>query len=121
MRRLLRSFKDAFSGLSYCFATQRNMVIHAVIGLAVLGLSFWLRVPVVEMLLLLAAIFLVLVAEAFNTALEKAVDVATSDSNDLAHIAKDVAAGAVFLAAVFAVLVGLAVLGPRLWGIMLVL
>ncbi|MEW5784665.1 MAG: diacylglycerol kinase family protein [Bacillota bacterium] len=112
---LLRSFKDAFAGLFYCFATQRNMTIHAVAGLCVLAFAYWLHVPLVEMLLLLAAVFAVLTAEAVNTALEKAVDVATMDQHELAHIAKDVAAGAVLLTAVFAVITGLAVLGPRVW------
>ncbi len=115
MHRLMRSFKDAFAGLGYCFATQHNMVIHALIGLVILTVSVWLRVTTLELLLLLAAIFAMLAAEAFNTALEKAVDLTTRDQNELAHIAKDVAAGAVLLTALFAVVVGVAVLGPRLW------
>ncbi len=118
MHRLMRSFQDAFAGLFYCFATQRNMVIHGVVGLLVLLFSLWLRIPLLEMLVLLGAIFIVLVAEAFNTALEKAVDVATREQNEIAHIAKDVAAGAVLLTAIFAVLVGVFILGPPLWALL---
>jgi diacylglycerol kinase len=115
MNLIVRSLKDALAGLIYCFITQRNMAIHAAFGLLVLLAALLLRVSALEMFILLAAIFLVLVAEAFNTALEKAVDLATRDQNDLAHIAKDVAAGAVLLTAIFAVLTGLIVFGPRLW------
>ncbi len=119
MRHLLRSFKDAFAGLFYCFATQRNMTIHAAVGAAVILLALMLKVTPLEILFLVTAVAAVLIAEAFNTALEKAVDVATRDKNDLAHIAKDVAAGAVLLTAVFAVVTGLIILGPRLWVLVL--
>ncbi len=115
MKLILRSLKYAFAGLKYCFITQRNMAIHAFFGMLVLVAALLLRVSMLEMLILVAVIFSVLVAEAFNTALEKAVDLATRDQNDLAHIAKDVAAGAVLLTAIFAVLVGLFIFGPHLW------
>ena len=91
------------------------MSVHALLGVVVLAAALWLRVPLVELLLLFSAVFAVLGAEAFNTALEKTVDLVTKERHELAHIAKDVAAGAVLLSAVYAVITGLAVLGPRLW------
>jgi len=103
------------AGLVYCFATQRNMTVHAVIGLTVLVVALALRVSMPEMLILIAAIFAVLVSEMFNSALETVVDLYTREKNELAHIAKDVAAGAVLLTAVFAMLAGAFVFGPRLW------
>lgn len=59
-----------------------------------------------EWLFVLTAIFLVLVTELMNTAVEAAVDLAEPDIHPLAKAAKDTAAGAVLLAAVFAVIVG---------------
>lgn len=115
MHSLRRSFKDAFAGLFYCFSSQRNMGIHAALGALVMVIALLLRVTTLELVLLLSVIFAVLVAETLNTALEKAVDLATRDQNNLAHIAKDVAAGAVLLTALLAFLVGLIILGPRLW------
>jgi diacylglycerol kinase len=115
MHSLGRSFKDAFTGLYYCFSTQRNMGIHAALGGLVMVLAYLLRVTMLELVLLLSVISAVLVAETFNTALEKAVDLATRDQNNLAHIAKDVAAGAVLLTSLLALLVGLIIFGPRLW------
>jgi len=114
MRSLKKSFKYAFNGLAFCFKTQKNMVIHAMAGLLVLALAWWLGISTTEKLFLLMAIFLVIILETINTALEKAVDVATRDFNHVAHIAKDVAAGAVLLGAFFAVIVGLLVMGPPL-------
>ena len=118
MKRLCRSFKDAFAGLYYCFSTQHNMVIHLAMGILAIALAISLKVPFLEFLLLLTAVFCVLVAEAFNTALEKAVDAAAGERNEFAHIAKDVAAGAVLLTVIYALLVGFIIFGPRLWALL---
>ena len=63
---------------------------------------------------LILSIGLVLTCEAFNTALEAVVDLASPGYHPLAKLAKDVAAAGVLIAAVTTTLVGLAVLGPRL-------
>ncbi len=115
MNRVLNSLKNAFFGLKYCFITQRNMVIHAIFGSVVIVVGVALKISMTEMIFLLAAVFLVLVAEAFNTALEKTIDLYTKERNHLAHIAKDVAAGAVLLTSIYAVIIGLIILGPPLW------
>lgn len=115
MNRMARSFKDAFAGLNYCYKTQPNLVIHVVIGVLVLSLSLLIRVSLLELLFLVTAAFGVLIAEVFNTALERAVDVATQEHNKLAHLAKDVAAGAVLLSAAYAIIVGGVIFGTRLW------
>jgi len=91
------------------------MAIHAVIGIIVLAIGFWLKVSKYDLLFLMAAVLMVLVAEAFNTALEKTIDLYTRERSHLARIAKDVAAGAVLLTSVFAVIVGLIIFGPPLW------
>ncbi len=115
MNKVLGSLVNACCGLQYCFKTQRNMAIHSMIGIVVLALGVFLNIPLYDMLFLLAAIILVLVAEAFNTSVEKTIDLYTKERNSLAQIAKDVAAGAVLLTTFFAILVGLVILGPPLW------
>lgn len=117
MNKIGSSLRNACYGLAYCFATQRNMAIHTVIGAVVLVVGLFLGVPLTGMLFLLTAVAAVLVAEAFNTAVEHTIDLYTKERSQLAHTAKDVAAGAVLLASIFAVLVGLFVLGPPLWRI----
>ena len=67
-----------------------------------------------ELLALLLSVSFVLIAEMFNTALEKAIDVATNSFDPLARTAKDVAAGAVLVAAVNATFVGYLVFAERL-------
>lgn len=115
MPSVFRSLKNAFIGLKYCFETQRNMVIHALFGGVVIIAGFVLEVSLSGMVFLLTAIASVLVAEAFNTALERTIDLYTVKRNHIAQTAKDVAAGAVLLASFYAVIVGFIVLGPPLW------
>lgn len=113
-RNLLESFNRAIDGLVYCFRTQRNMRIHCLGTILVLGLSLGLNLTKTEFLFVLWAIVFVLVTETINTALEAAIDLFSPRYHPLAAVAKDVAAGAVLLAAVNALAIGYFVLYPKL-------
>lgn len=118
---LLASFRYAFRGLRYFFTTQRNAQIHVLISLCVVALGLVLGLARWEWLALIIMIALVLAAEALNTAIEAAVDVATSQHHPMAGVAKDVAAGAVVLCAAGAVVVGCFVFLPHLWPLVVAL
>jgi diacylglycerol kinase len=96
--------------------TQRNAWIHAVISTLVFALGLWLRLGRIEWAIILLTIAVVWMAEFINTALEAVVDLASPDLHPLAKVGKDVAAAAVLVGAITAVLVGLLILGPPLWG-----
>ncbi|GAB6990658.1 diacylglycerol kinase family protein [Paenibacillus pini] len=99
----------AVEGIRYAFATQINMRIHGVAAIVVITAAALLHVSGLRWLFLLLAITLVMVAEMLNTAIEAAVDLTSPDLHPLAKAAKDTAAGAVLLAAVFAIIVGIIV------------
>jgi diacylglycerol kinase (ATP) len=105
-RSLLWSFNYAIEGIVYALRTQRNMRIHVAAALFVLGGLLFFRISRLEFIAVLFAIVFVFVAELVNTAVEAAVDVATQSFDPIAKVAKDVAAGAVFVASVNAVVVG---------------
>ena len=86
--------------------TQRNMRIHFAIAVVVLVLAVAADVTKLELIALLISIAFVLIAEMINTAIEGAIDVATSSFDPMAKLAKDIAAGAVLIAAINAVAVG---------------
>jgi diacylglycerol kinase (ATP) len=111
---LVTSFNYAFEGIIYVVRTQRNMRVHFAGALLVLPLGVALGVTRFELLALLLSVSFVLIAEMLNTALEKAIDVATNSFDPLARTAKDVAAGAVLVAAVNATFVGYLVFAERL-------
>jgi diacylglycerol kinase (ATP) len=103
---ILDSFNYAFEGLIHVLRTQRNMRIHFLVAVVVLVVALALGVSKIELIVLLISIVFVLVAEMVNTAVEGAIDVATSSFDPMAKLAKDIAAGAVLLATINAVVVG---------------
>lgn len=113
-RSLIASFNYAIEGMVYALRTQRNMRIHAALAIIVLVASLFFRIGRFEFIAIVFAIAFVFVAELANTALEAAVDVATQSFDPLAKVAKDVAAGAVFVSALNAVVIGYIVFFARL-------
>jgi len=110
---LLISFKYAWAGVCYAYTTQRNFRIHTFIGFATLIAGIMLHLPPVCLAILALTSAFVMVLELLNTALESVVDLTVGQSyHELAKITKDCAAGAVFIAAIAAVMVGFCLLGP---------
>ena len=103
---ILESFNVAFEGIIHVLRTQRNMRIHFLIAVAVLIAALAVDVSKIELIVLLLSIAFVLIAEMINTAVEAAVDIASTSFDPMAKLAKDIAAGAVLIAAVNAVAVG---------------
>ena len=110
------SFGHAFRGVWYVIRTQRNAWIHAVITTLVVLVALWLHLPLRDWAVLFLAIATVWTAEFINTALEAVVDLASPQQHPLAKVGKDVGAAAVLIASLAAILVGLLILGPALWG-----
>ena len=103
---LFQSFNFAAEGVVHAVRTQRNLWIHFAIAIAVLVAAIGFGATKLELAVLLLAITFVLVAELVNTAVEAAVDVASTSFDPMAKIAKDIAAGAVLVAALNALAVG---------------
>lgn len=120
IKRLIRSFGYAGEGIIYTIKTQRNMQIHVGAAFCALLLSLLLQISWDDALLVFFSIFFVWILEMVNTAIEACVDLVTTDFHPLAKVAKDVAAGAVLLGAVFSILTGCYVFLPYLWRIVTV-
>ena len=103
---ILESFNVAFEGIIHVLRTQRNMRIHFLIAVAVLIAALAVDVSKIELIVLLLSIAFVLITEMVNTAVEAAVDIASTSFDPMAKLAKDIAAGAVLIASVNAVAVG---------------
>jgi diacylglycerol kinase (ATP) len=111
---LVESFNYAFEGIIHVLRTQRNMRIHFLFAFVVLVAALVTGVSKFELVALLIVIAFVLIAEMLNTAIEGAIDVATTSFDPMAKLAKDIAAGAVLIATVTAVSVGYLVFADRL-------
>lgn len=107
VRTLTKSFVNAYKGIAFCIRNERNMRIHLTFTFYVLVFAPFYHFSTAEMLILLLAIGMVLFAEAVNTAIEALVNLEIQCYDHLAKIAKDVAAGAVLICAIFAACIGL--------------
>jgi diacylglycerol kinase (ATP) len=103
---IIESFNFAIEGIIHVLRTQRNMRIHFAIAIGVLVAALAFDVSRLELIALLLAIAFVLIAEMVNTAIEAAVDVASTSFDPMAKLAKDIGAGAVLIAAINAIAVG---------------
>lgn len=114
MKRLIRSFGFAFKGLRYATATQPNFRIHLVLTTIAIGLGFLLDISFNEWEWIALSIVFVLVIELLNTGIEILTDLASPGYDEKAGRVKDVAAGAVVIAAVFALITGVVIFLPKL-------
>jgi diacylglycerol kinase (ATP) len=108
------SFNYAFEGIIHALRTQRNMRIHLGVAFLVLVTALVVNVTKLELIALLISITFVLIAEMINTAVEAAIDIATTSFDPMAKLAKDIAAGSVLIASVNALAVGYLVFSGRL-------
>ena len=108
----LRSFGHAFRGVGVLLRTQPNARIHAAATILVIAAGVSFGISRLEWALIALAVAIVWAAEALNTAIEFLVDLASPDLHPLAAKAKDVAAGAVLVAALGSAIVGVMVFGP---------
>lgn len=108
------AFGHALRGIGRLLQTQTNARIHVSAIVLVCGIGMWLGLSLLEWAILSLSMGLVLCAEALNTAIEFAVDLTSPDWHALARDAKDIAAGAVLLASLTAVAVGLLIFVPKL-------
>ena len=111
-RNFIESANLAMEGILYAAKTQKHMRYHLWAAGAIILISLLLGVTRLEFLILSFIILLVLLSEIFNTAIEAIIDLVSPEFNPLAKIAKDVAAGAVFMVSLGAVVTGYLILYP---------
>ena len=110
---IIKSFGYAFEGIVNTVKSERNMQIHFAFMLAVVVCGFIFRISYTEWLICLTLFGLVTSLELVNTAVESVVDLVTEEHKPLAKRAKDAAAGAVLIAAIFAAIIGLIIFVPK--------
>src|ERR1700749_4246742 len=115
IRARIRSFRYAFEGIAAFFQSEHNAWIHFMATIAVITLATLVGVTKTEMVALAFAIGFVWVAEMFNTCIEKAMDFISDQPHKEIKFIKDLAAGAVLVAAITAVVVGAVVFIPKLF------
>src|SRR5476649_1820396 len=114
MKKLIRSFGFAFKGVAYATASQLNFRIHLGATLLAILMGYLLHISTSEWLWVALCITLVLVTEIFNTMMETLTDLVSPGYNEKAGHIKDMSAGAVVIAAIFAFITAIIIFLPKL-------
>ncbi len=113
--KLYKSFGYAFEGIFNTMFYERNMQIHCLVTVLVVIFGIILKISLTEWFFCMLLFALVLSLELVNTAIEAVVDLVTEEKKPLAKKAKDAAAGAVLISAIFAAIMGGIIFFPKLW------
>jgi diacylglycerol kinase len=114
MKKFLYSVVFALRGMKDFFSGDRNGKIQTVFGITAIALGFALSISSFQWLLVLFCIGLVISLEMINSAIEKFCDMITTDFHPGIRIVKDVAAGAVLVASITSLVIGLIIFIPAI-------
>lgn len=113
MKKRLNAFRFALTGIHTFFNETFHAKIHALAAVFAIAGGFWFKLSAIEWMFLILSIFLVFMTEMINSAIEYVVDLISPEQNSLAKKAKDVAAGAVLLAAIFSIIIAAYIFIPK--------
>lgn len=113
MNRFLKSFRYAYEGIIHACKTERNIKIHILTAVVVIILGLLTHLNLIEWFIVLMLIGGVIALELMNSAIERVVDLTTSERHPLAKQAKDLAAGAVLVYAIVSAIIGLLLFVPK--------
>lgn len=107
-----KSFLYAGQGIIFLIRNERNFKIQTIIALLVIVAGFYFQISRIDWIIVIMLIGMMLSIEALNTAIEKTVDLVTSNIHPLAKSAKDVSAGAALIFAFISVIIGIIIFLP---------
>ena len=113
-KKLINSFKYAFTGMWSAYKSERNMKIHISVAILVILFGVFLQISTYEWLVCIVCFAMVIGAEMFNTAIETVVDIAMPKKDERAKKAKDVAAGGVLVFAIGSAIIGSIIFIPKI-------
>ena len=116
LKRFIRSFRNSLKGLKLAFRYEQSFQFQLIIAVLVLILAFYFNLRVWEKISLILVISSVLVLELINTIFEKLSDILKPRIHHYVGEIKDILAAAVLIASIAAVIIGLLIFWPYLFG-----
>lgn len=108
---MINKFKIAFIGLFKAFK-DKSVLLQLIIGLMVILFSCLIKIDKIDFILILFCIALVIITEMLNTCIEKICDIYTNEYDDKIKNIKDIGAGAVLLASIVSLIIGICIFIP---------
>ena len=114
-KRFIKSFGYSFEGIKTGYQAGQNIIIMTVLGLTAIVLSFIFKISLEQKLVILLLIGIILPLELINTSIEAVVDLHDGDKRSkYGKIAKDCAAGALTIASLMALIIGIIIFMPHI-------
>ncbi|MEI6346767.1 MAG: diacylglycerol kinase family protein [Bacteroidota bacterium] len=98
---------------------EKNFIIHNLVSICVIIFGIILNISLIEWCIIIICIGVVLTAELINTTIENIVNELSPQQSIFAKNTKDIAAGAVLIAAIAAAIIGSIIYIPKLYMIFL--
>ena len=112
--KLIKSFAYAWAGIRSCFQSEKNFRIHSALSIIVLVFSIVFKISTIEWMAVCFCIAFVIIMEMLNTAIEKLCNVVHKEMHPGIKRVKDMAAGAVLVAAFFSLITGIVIFMPKI-------
>lgn len=111
----LKSIRYAYKGALLLLKTEASIKVQVIIALMVTCAGFYFKISSNEWIVQLLAMGLVMSVEGINTAIEEIANFVHPEQHNKIGLIKDIAAGAVFIASVFASIIGLIIYLPKIF------
>jgi diacylglycerol kinase (ATP) len=109
-----KSFQNALRGIAHALSSERNMRLHLIALIGAVGAGFYFHISSGEWIAIVLCSGVVFSAEIINTAIEEIVNFISPEQHPKAGLMKDLAAGAVLVAAIAAVIVAGIIFIPKI-------
>lgn len=116
LKHQLISFGYAWEGIIYSFKKGTHFKIHIIAAVTVVILGFVYSISLLEWLILILISSTVIASEAINTAIEETGNVLHPEHHPRVKLAKHCAAGGVLILSIAAVIIGLIIFIPKIFG-----
>lgn len=104
-RRIVATIRNTWNGLSHSFNNEEAFRVEILLSIVLIPSAFWLAVDYLQLIALLGSLFLVLIVELLNTAVEATVDRIGPEFHELSKHAKDAGSAAVGISLILCVVI----------------
>lgn len=113
MKKFIRGFGYALEGIWNAIVKERNLKFHIFAAVLVTIAGFWTGLSLTEWYIVIILFGIMFALEIMNSAVERVVDLVTSEYHPLAKQAKDLAAGAVLIFALACAVIAFFIFIPK--------
>jgi diacylglycerol kinase (ATP) len=111
----IKSIGYAFKGVYYLIATEASIKVQFAIGIIMTIAGFYFELSIIEWIIQILVIALIMAFEGMNTAIEEIADFIHPEFHKKIGLIKDIGAGAVFIFAIAAIIIGLIIYLPKIF------